>query len=315
MSNESHDIWKHFQHRFTLINDLGKYKKFFKEIMHEVLSKCAQQNIFVVELRHMFGMLFEVVDGEKKNISVEEELKLIQEVVDHIRKDVPHFELKLITCGLKIVGRPHIQKQIGFMLKGEQLSDLVTGFDLVNEEDFTPPILDFINEIMEGRQRDSKQKMPCFFHCGESHDRNNQNIVEAIMTDSMRIGHGFQLFLHPYYQQLVREKDICIEACPVSNMLLGYVVDLRSHPVRFLLQKNLQVSISSDDPGFFGYDGVTMDYVLATLAWQLDLRDLKKLSLNGIKYASISEAKKKHLTEEVFPKKWKEFIQLVNEKY
>ena len=45
--------------------------------MHEVLSKCAEQNIFVVELRHMFGMLFEVVDGEKKNVSVEEELKLI----------------------------------------------------------------------------------------------------------------------------------------------------------------------------------------------------------------------------------------------
>ncbi len=107
MSNESHDIWKHFQHRFTLINDIGKYQEFFKKIIHEVLSKCAKQNIFVVELRHMFGMLF---DEERKPVPVEEELRIIQEIVDHIKQDVPHFEMKLITCGLKIVGRPHIQK-------------------------------------------------------------------------------------------------------------------------------------------------------------------------------------------------------------
>jgi adenosine deaminase CECR1 len=80
-------------------------------------------------------------------------------------------------------------------------------------------------------------------------------------------------------------------------MLLGYVCDIRNHPVRFMLHKGLQASISSDDPGFFGYEGVTMDYLMASLAWELDLMDVKKLTLNGITYSSVSDEKKKELKE------------------
>lgn len=82
-----------------------------------------------------------------------------------------------------------------------------------------------------------------------------------------------------------------------------------------MLHKGLQASISSDDPGFFGYEGVTMDYLFAYLAWDLDIRDLKKLSMNGITYSSISEESKRHLMQEVFPGKWKEFINQVLAKY
>ena len=59
-----------------------------------------------------------------------------------------------------------------------------------------------------------------------------------------------------------------------------------------MLNKGVQISINSDDPGFFGYEGVTFDYLYAFLAWDLDIRDLKKLSLNGIKYSSVEENKK-----------------------
>ena len=96
-------------------------------------------------------------------------------------------------------------------------------------------------------------------------------------------------------------------------MLLGYTTDLRNHPVRFMLHKGLQASINSDDPGLFGYEGVTMDYFMACIAWELDIRDLKKLSLNGIVYSSLSADEKKYLKNEIFPKKWKEFIKSLNE--
>jgi adenosine deaminase len=49
-----------------------------------------------------------------------------------------------------------------------------------------------------------------------------------------------------------------------------------------------------------------------TLAWELSIRDLKKLSINGIKYSSISEDKKDKLMKDVFPKKWQEFITYLN---
>jgi adenosine deaminase CECR1 len=100
------------------------------------------------------------------------------------------------------------------------------------------------------------------------------------------------------------KKDICVEVCPLSNFILGYTYDLRNHPIRDLSFKGLQFSISPDDPGFFDYKGVTLDYAYATLAWELEIRDLKKISLNGIKYSSISEEKKEHLYKNVFPQKW-----------
>ena len=68
-----------------------------------------------------------------------------------------------------------------------------------------------------------------------------------------------------------------------------------------MLHKGIQASISSDDPGLFGYEGVTLDYLVATLAWELDIRDLKKLSLNGIKYSSLDDEKKANLTNVIFP--------------
>lgn len=95
-------------------------------------------------------------------------------------------------------------------------------------------------------------------------------------------------------------------------MVLGYTLDLRMHPCRFLLSQGVQASISSDDPGFFNYRGVTLDYVYVTLAWELDIADLKKLSLNGITYSSVSSDIKNHLNEEVFPPKWKAWVEWVN---
>lgn len=55
------------------------------------------------------------------------------------------------------------------------------------------------------------------------------------MLGTKRIGHGFKLAEHPHLQQIAKEKQICIECCPVSNLVLSYTLDLRCHPTRYLL--------------------------------------------------------------------------------
>ena len=65
----------------------------------------------------------------------------------------------------------------------------------------------------------------------------------------------------------------------------------------YIIQQGLQITISSDDPGLFGYEGVTLDYVYAMGAWRLSLMDLKKLSMNGIKYSTIDDRLKEELME------------------
>lgn len=109
---------------------------------------------------------------------------------------------------------------------------------------------------------------------------------------------------------MVKEKEICIEACPISNLSLAYTTDLRTHPTRALMHAGLDISISSDDPCFLGYDGTTLDYAYVWIAWDLDIADLKKFCLVSLKHASITEEEKKELRS-FFDYKWQRFLDQV----
>ena len=103
---DSHDIWKYFQHKFTKVGELGKFVPFFKDLVKTSLERCINQNVYIVEYRHISGMLF---GDDKQKIPFKEELKIIRGIIDEIQKTTPHFEFKLVLTGLKIVGKKHIQ--------------------------------------------------------------------------------------------------------------------------------------------------------------------------------------------------------------
>lgn len=99
-------------------------------------------------------MLF---DDDKVQVPFLEELKIIREVVDELQETTPHFRFRLILTGLKIVGESHVQKMINHLAEGnsqedKRLADLVVGFDMVNEEDFTPEIGEFARPILMGKK-------------------------------------------------------------------------------------------------------------------------------------------------------------------
>ena len=109
--------------------------------------------------------------------------------------------------------------------------------------------------------------------------------------------------MRPDLIKLVKENNICLECCPVSNKILGYIHDLRTHPVRALLANGVKVSINPDDHGFFSSPGVTLDYLMAYLNWGLNIADIKQLCLNTIEFSTINEADKAGLRE-FFDYKW-----------
>lgn len=187
---------------------------------------------------------------------------------------------------------------------------------MVNEEDYVQPIKDFVREMIEARvtEETKGKNFPVILHAGESDERKNDNLYDAILMDTLRIGHGFNLIHHPNLIKIVKEKQICIECCPISNLVLAYVNDMRLHPVRSLLHQGIPVSISPDDPGFFGYDGVTLDYLYAFIAWELSLADLKKLCLNSLEY-SIIESQDKEQLRPFFEKRWSRFLQFATGKF
>jgi adenosine deaminase CECR1 len=51
--------------------------------------------------------------------------------------------------------------------------------------------------------------------------------------------------------------------------------------------------LSNDDPGIFGNDGLSYDFWVATLAWELDLRALKQLAMNSLHYSGMTDDEKR----------------------
>lgn len=103
-------------------------------------------------------------------------------------------------------------------------------------------------------------------------------------------------------------RGIVVEVCPISNQQLRYVADLRVHPASGYLARGVPVVLSNDDPGVFGNDGLPFDFWEAVMAWDLDLRALKQLARNSLRFSGMTEAEKKTATA-TWEKRWNAWVE------
>lgn len=47
----------------------------------------------------------------------------------------------------------------------------------------------------------------------------DQNLLDALLFNTSRIGHGFALVRHPVAKGLSRRKGVAVEVCPISNQV------------------------------------------------------------------------------------------------
>lgn len=71
-----------------MTNDLYNYAPFFEWIVLKVFNVCIDENIFICELRHIFGFVF---DDERKSIKVRGELEIFDKCVKEIQVKYPLF--------------------------------------------------------------------------------------------------------------------------------------------------------------------------------------------------------------------------------
>lgn len=135
----------------------------------------------------------------------------------------------------------------------------------------------------------NKDDISFTLHAGESYsiDRNAagiQNLELAANLDALRIGHGIVLKSSDRLMKIYKDKKILVELCPLSNSLLGFVSDAKKHPGAFLLQKDILVSINTDNRGLLNYDYVSYDWL--DLVLFSDLSNKKSRFVNDV-YTNI----------------------------
>jgi adenosine deaminase CECR1 len=232
-----------------------------------------------------------------------------QKIIEEIQRDNPEFMVKYIFASRRSAPRERIGEDLNQVLDERATSPgLIIGFDLTEEEDKEHTNLFFINELLEARNKaeQSNITLPLYLHSGESNWTENENVLDAILLDAKRIGHGIALFKHPLLLQIAKERGIAIEVCPISNQVLGYVADLRNHPAVLYINSGLPVVICPDDPGIWKCT-FSHDFYAAFMAWGLDLRCLKQLAMNSLIYSAMDSEEKERALE-FWQKKWAEFI-------
>lgn len=96
----------------------------------------------------------------------------------------------------------------------------MAGFDLVGQEDFGPPLKSFLGQLVTGLTEDPNLQF--FFHAGETDWEGtevDENLIDAILLNTTRIGHGFAIAKHPSVMELARARRIPVEVCPISNQV------------------------------------------------------------------------------------------------
>ena len=106
-----------------------------------------------------------------------------------------------------------------------------------------------------------------------------------------RIDHGVRSQEDPVLMEYLRDKQIPLTVCPLSNVKLCVVDDLAEHNILSLLEQGLLVTVNSDDPSYFGgYMNENFDGLVQKL--NLNSAVIVQLISNSFQASFLSEADK-----------------------
>ena len=113
-----------------------------------------------------------------------------------------------------------------------------------------------------------------------------------------RIDHGINALQdEKLVEELVR-RQIPLTLCPLSNLKLRLVKDLREYPIKNMIAAGLLASINSDDPAYFG-GYVADNYQAVVDALNLSQQEIIQLAKNSFQSSFLSEDEKQKMCEKV----------------
>lgn len=322
LDTDSGGAWKVFQGIFGRLGPAMSHRPLYLRYMHNSFEENLKNGIQHVELRALLGAegLGSLTDLDGLVCEGRCVVETYQEAFEAFKSSSPahaNFTFKLILSNSRAAEPKKHVEDLGVIVElRKEFPDFVVGFDSVSEEDPNHRTLDYVEAFLNANEELSKSglTLPLYLHDGESQDRNNTNMIDAVLLECPRIGHGFNdAFFFPAVREELKRKGMALEICPISNQVLRYVGSLESHPGAALAFDGVQIVIANDDPGVFGYTGVTLDWWGVTMAWYLDLRSLKTIAKNSLLFSAL-EGTEKATAIEHWEQQWNAYMALYAEK-
>ncbi|KAL2093278.1 hypothetical protein ACEWY4_010590 [Coilia grayii] len=303
-------VWKRFEEAFIAVWGLVTHAPVFKDYFYEGLKQFNADNVMYLELRALLPQTYEL-DGNINNRFWT--MRAYQEVLkEFVGKHPDFFGSRVIFTAHRGINASELTDILKEAIKlQEEFPEIMAGFDLVGREDTGRPLWYFSKALSQPAEHGLS--LPYFFHAGETDFQGtdvDQNMLDALLLNTSRIGHGFALVHHPTTKALSRQMGVAVEVCPISNQVLKLVSDLRNHPAAMLMSEGHPLVISSDDPALFGASGLSYDFYEAFVGiagLKSDVGTLKELAVNSIRYSSLSPQQKEEALS-IWQKKWERFV-------
>ncbi len=200
--------------------------------------------------------------------------------------------LKGIVTGIRHFG-PEACKPAA-RCAAETFGDFITGYGMAGGEMVGRPA-DYAYSFDLAREAG----LPLTCHAGEWGGPSMvSETIHALGVE--RVGHGIGAIEDPALVDEILEKDIVLEVCPGSNVVLKAVDDWSSHPIAKLRDAGVKVTVSTDDPPFF-HTTMTAEYDMLnrTFGWESD--DFKALNETALTAAFCDDDTKARVAKRLEP--------------
>lgn len=180
------------------------------------------------------------------NISLEEALLWLIELIKKY-SSIYKIEGRLI---LSLTRHELVRNQMRDLLKAIKnvnYEGYIVGVDMSGDEEVPVP------RSFSSFFRKAKEELGLgiTIHAGET--GNLENIEWAIKEcNADRIGHGNAAANSPKVLNLIKENDVCLEVCLISNLRTGYCKGIEDHSLHTFLKWDIPFVLCTDNPAVHG---------------------------------------------------------------
>ena len=258
------------------------YEQDFYDLTWAYLTKVHEQNLVHTEI------FFDPQTHTDRGISFDTVIQGIHSALEDAKEKLG-ISSQLIMCFLR-----HLDEVAAFDTLEQALpyKEWIAGVGLDSSEMGHPPSK-FENVFSKALD----EGFITVAHAGEEGPA--AYVWEAInLLKISRIDHGNRSLEDDQLIKHIVEKQIPLTMCPLSNLELKVVDDLKDHPMLQLMEAGLMVTINSDDPAYFG-GYMNENYIQIAAALNLSKKQITDLAKNSFKASFLSDVEKEKLINQV----------------
>ena len=244
----------------------------FFDLTWEYVLRCKKDNIVHTEI------FFDPQSHLVRGVSFD---KIINGIDKALKKAEKEFNItsKIIMCFLR-----HLDEDSCFDVLNHACNhkDKIIGVGLDSSEKGNPP-----KKFKSLFEKAIEERFLTVAHAGE--EGPPEYIWDSLnLLKVKRIDHGVQCLKDEKLVNRLKEDQIPLTVCPLSNVKLCVFDKLENHNLKKMLDKGLRVMVNSDDPAYFG-GYLNKNLIDTSKALNLELNHVKILIENSFKSSFLDK--------------------------